>query len=244
MEIPSARSLLVTDSTYRPRVLLVDDEDEMLQLLKLMLERAGARILVAASGREALRQAYDQRPDAILLDIRMPDLDGLTVCQRLRALMDAPILMVTASDAPDDVTSAFVAGADDFITKPFDLSELLARLQACLRRARAMDDVQNCLVLGNGDLIIDLRRHSTRAGEREVHLTRTEFDLLVYMARNRGRVLTHVMLKSVIWGEDAPDHYDCLKQFIGGLRRKIEPDPCHPRWLINEHGVGYVLDLT
>jgi two-component system KDP operon response regulator KdpE len=149
--------------------------------------------------------------------------------------------MLTAFDAVENITRAFAAGVDDFVAKPFDTAELLARVQACLRRAPKIAENEDSIVLGRGDLVIDLRRHSIWVRQRNIHLTRTEFELLVYMARNRGRILTHDLLKSAIWGDGSEIGHDSLKQFIGALRKKIEVDTRHPQWLVSEHGVGYAL---
>ena len=151
--------------------------------------------------------------------------------------------MVTAFAHIDNVTSSFAAGVDDFIGKPFDNGELLARVQACLRRVRNGGEKEDSLILAKGELVIDLRRHNVLVRQHEMHLTRTEFDLLVYMARNRGRILPHSMLKAAIWGDEAAVGHDSLKQFIGALRKKIELDPRKPQWLVSEHGVGYILLL-
>jgi len=243
MDTLNAVGLRPSTFTGRPKALVVDDDEAMLALLKVVLERAGVSVTSASSGPQALRLAYDHRPDVILLDIYMPEMDGLTLCQRLRELSDVPIIVVTACEGSESLTNAFASGADDYLTKPFDNAELLARIQACLRRVPKPVDGEDCIVLGQGELIINLRRHGASVRQHEVHLTRTEFDLLVYMARNRGRVLTHAMLKEAIWGEDTLDSTDCLKQFIGAIRRKIELDPRRPQWLVNEHGVGYILML-
>jgi two-component system KDP operon response regulator KdpE len=236
-------SSILTAGLDRATVLIVDDDEALVKLLALTFERAGARVLTAMSGRQALRQTFDNRPDVVLLDLSMPDMDGIAVCQRLRELSDVPIIMVTAFSQTDNVTGAFAAGVDDFVGKPFDNSELLARVQVCLRRVRVTGENEDNLILGHGDLVIDLRRHNVLVRQRETHLTRTEFNLLVYMVRNRGRILSHAMLKSAIWGDDSTVGNDSLKQFIGALRKKIELDPSHPQWLISEHGVGYILLL-
>jgi two-component system KDP operon response regulator KdpE len=240
--LTSATSLL-TARHGRPKVLVVDDDEPMARLIRVALEKAGAEVGLALSGREALRLVFDERPHVVLLDIAMPAMDGYTVCERMRDLTDVPIIMVTALDDADHVTKAFAAGADDYITKPFQISELLARVQVCLRRATRTDTSGETLVLGHGELIIDLRGHSVWAGQRQIHLTRTEFELLTFMARHRRRVLTHAALKQAIWGDEAATDLDSLKHFVGTLRRKIEPDPQRPRWLVNEHGIGYVLML-
>jgi two-component system KDP operon response regulator KdpE len=233
----------LTAFVTRPTVLVVDDDDGMLTLLKVALERAGARVLTANSGSQALRQTFEHRPDVILLDIAMPAVDGFTVCQRLRDLSDMPIIMVTATDGPDHVIRAFSYGADDYITKPFDIGELTARIQACLRRAPKDTGSADTLVLGKGELIIDLNRHRVWVRQQDIHLTKTEFDLLVYLARHHGRVLTHTQIRGALAVEDSLIGQASLKQFISGLRKKIEADPRNPRWLTSEHGVGYALAI-
>jgi two-component system KDP operon response regulator KdpE len=227
--------------TTRPTVLVVDDQDNSTAILKLALERYGARVITADSGARALRQTFEHRPDVILLDIAMPEVDGFTVCQRLRDLSDMPIIMLTAYDHPEQVTRAFACGADDYVTKPFELTELTARIQACLRRAPKGTGALDNLVLGQGELIIDLARHRVWVRQQDVHLTKTEFDLLVYLARHHGRVLTHAQLRAAIAIDDSPIAQTSLKQFVSGLRKKIEPYPSSPKWLISEHGVGYSL---
>ncbi len=232
-----------TSFATRPTVLVVDDDDGIVTLLKFALERAGARVLTADSGSQALRQTFEHRPDVILLDITMPTLDGFTVCQRLRDLSDMPIIMVTALDGPEHVTRAFDYGADDYITKPFDIGELMARIQACLRRAPKGTGSMDTLLLGQGELIIDLHRHRVWVRQQDVHLTKTEFDLLLYLARNHGHVLTHAQIRAAIAAEDSVNGQANLKQFVSGLRKKIEPDPRNPKWLVSEHGVGYALAI-
>src|SRR5260221_5682175 len=151
---------ILTASANRATVLVVDDDDATVKILALVFERAGARVIPAASGVQALRQTFEQRPDVVVLDLTLPEMDGLTVCRRIRELSDVPIIMITAFDDIDNVTSAFAAGVDDFVAKPFDTFELLARVQACLRRVPANTDSDDSLILGKGDLVIDMRRHS------------------------------------------------------------------------------------
>jgi two-component system KDP operon response regulator KdpE len=232
---------ILTSANDHPTVLVVDDDEAVVKILALTFERAGARVIAATAGVQALRQTFEHRPDVILLDLSMPDMDGLALCQRLRELSDMPIIMISGYDGIDNVMRAFAAGVDDFVGKPFDTSELLARVQACLRRVAKSWETEGSLVLGKGDLVIDLLRHTIWVRQRSIHLTRTEFELLVYMARNRGRILTHDLLKSAIWGDEAGIGHDSLKQFIVSLRKKIELDARHPQWLVSEHGVGYAL---
>jgi len=232
---------ILTAATDRATVLIVDDDENMVKMLALIFEKAGARVITAMSGIQALRQTFEHRPNVILLDLSMPEMDGFTVCQRLRDLSEVPIIMLTAYDDVDKVTNAFSVGVDDFVAKPFDTAELLARVQTCLRRVPHNTESNDSIILGKGELVIDLRRHTIWVRHKNIHLTRTEFELLVYMARKRGRILSHDLLRSAIWGDTTGVGHDSLKQFIVALRKKIELDSRHPQWLVSEHGVGYAL---
>lgn len=225
------------------KVLVVDDNQDHIDLLRMILERAGMRVIEANSGLEALRSTFNHHPDVILLDIMMPGMDGFTTSQRLRELSDTPILIVSAKSQTDDITRAFELGADDYVVKPYEARELLARLQACARRSPNNNNTEDesPIMLGNGDLVIDPTRHRTTIRQQEVKLTKTEFELLLYLARNRGRVLTHAMIMEAVWGQDAYVSKGTLKQFMLSLRKKIERDPNSPQWLVNEHGIGYAL---
>jgi two-component system KDP operon response regulator KdpE len=235
-------------TTYSPtrtglKVLVVDDNQDHIDLLRMILERAGMRVIEANSGLEALRATFNHHPDVILLDIMMPGMDGFTTSQRLRELSDTPILIVSAKSQTDDITRAFELGADDYVVKPYEARELLARLQACARRSpnNSNTEEESPIMLGNGDLVIDPARHRTTVRQLEIKLTKTEFELLLYLARNRGRVLTHAMIMEAVWGQDAYVSKGTLKQFMLSLRKKIEQDPNSPQWLVNEHGIGYAL---
>ena len=223
------------------KALVVDDTYEAAEVLKVLLERGGARVITAYSGAEALRATFQHRPDVVLLDIMMPEMDGFTTCQRLRELSDVPIIIVSALGQIEDITKALKLGADDYLVKPYDGQELLARVQACLRRAPKKAEAEAFVVLGNGELVIDTDRHRVLVRQHEVRLTKTEFNLLHYLALNRGRVLTYGMILEAVWGNDAEVNWDTLKQFVLSLRKKIERDPRNPRWLVNERGVGYAL---
>ncbi|MBI3243346.1 MAG: response regulator transcription factor [Chloroflexi bacterium] len=232
---------MITSSKTALKVLVVDDSQEHVDLLKMILERAGMQVISANSGLEALRATFNHHPDAILLDIMMPGMDGFTTSQRLRELSDTPILIVSAKSQTDDITRAFELGADDYVVKPYDSRELLARLHACIRRVPTTTEDDGQMTLSNGDLVIDPSRHRVIVRQQEVKLTKTEFDLLYYFARNRGRVLTHSMILEAVWGQDSCVSKSTLKQFMLSLRKKIEKNPNNPQWLVNEHGVGYAL---
>jgi DNA-binding response OmpR family regulator len=227
--------------TLAAKVLVVDDCPDQREAISRLLESKGLTVMAAATGLEAIRATFNQRPDVILLDLSMPDMDGFTTSQRLRELTDTPILVVSAHTHIDEVTRAFEVGADDYLTKPFDARELVARIYACLRRTAAPQPEEGIISLYQGDLVVDPYRHRVLIRQRESKLTRTEFELLHYLAQNRGRVLTHSMILDAVWGQDAYVTKDTLKQFILSLRKKIEPNPTAPEWLVTEHGVGYAL---
>jgi two-component system KDP operon response regulator KdpE len=223
------------------KILVVDDDPRQVDLLTRVLEGKGLKVLPANTGLEAIRATFNHRPDAILLDLTMPDMDGFATSQRLRELTDTPIVVVSARTDIDDITRAFEAGADDYVSKPFDIRELVARIFACLRRAVGPTPDEGVISLYNGDLVVDTFRHRVLIRQNERRLTRTEFELLHYLAQNRGRVLTHSMILDAVWGQEAYVTKDTLKQFILSLRKKIEPNPNKPQWLMTEHGVGYAL---
>ena len=227
--------------TLSAKVLVVDDCPDQVRAVSSLLESKGLQVIAAGTGLEAVRAAFNHRPDVILLDLSMPDMDGFMAGQRLRELTDTPILVVSARTHIDDVTRAFEVGADDYLTKPFDARELVARLYACLRRTVSPAQEEGIISLFHGDLVVDPYRHRVLIRQRESKLTRTEFELLHYLAQNRGRVLTHSMILDAVWGQDAYVTKDTLKQFILSLRKKIEPNPNNPEWLVTEHGVGYAL---
>jgi DNA-binding response OmpR family regulator len=222
-------------------VLVVDDDRDHVNTLTKLLNNKGLRAIAAGSGLEAVRATYNHRPDVILLDLSMPEMDGFTAARRLRELTDTPILVISANTHINDVTCAFEAGADDYVTKPFDVAELVARIYACLRRSVTPAQEEGVISLYNGDLVVDPYRHRVLIRRAERKLTRTEFGLLHYLAQNRGRVLTHGMILDAVWGQDAYVTKDTLKQFVLSLRKKIEPNPNNPQWLVTEHGVGYTL---
>lgn len=222
------------------KVLVVDDNVEHIKLLRLMLEKVGMVVISASTGLEAIRANYNSRPDVILMDLMMPDMDGYTATQRLREISDVPILVVSAKTQIGDITKAFELGADDYVSKPYDVLELIARIQAAVRRnVPAESEEEEIISLGDGTLVIDLPRHRVLVKQVEVKLTKTEFELLHYLACNRGRVLKHNMILDAVWGPDSAVGKDNLKQFVLSLRKKIEVDPKEPVWLISEPGVGY-----
>jgi two-component system, OmpR family, KDP operon response regulator KdpE len=218
------------------RVLIVDDEPQILRALRVVLRGAGFQVLPAETAQEALDLAALQRPDAAIVDLVLPDGDGVDVCRELRSWSRMPILVLSAMGEEDDKVRALEAGADDYVTKPFGPRELVARLQAALRRAAPEPDDP---VLRAGGLELDLAAHRVALEGAEVHLTPTEFELLGTLMRNRGRLLTHRALLTEVWGPAYADDVLTLRTHVANLRRKIEPDPAAPRLVQTEPGVGY-----
>jgi two-component system KDP operon response regulator KdpE len=192
---------------------------------------------------EGLKQLYDGRPDAVILDIMMPEMDGWELARRIREVSDVPILMLTARCQEDDVVKGLQIGADDYVSKPFSLKELEARVSAVLRRAKdAEEDTEEGIAYSDEHLIVDASRWEVWRGGSKVDLTSTELQLLLYLVENGGRVLTHRQLLEKVWGPEYVDELDYIKLFIWRLRQKIEPDPRRPSYLITERGVGYRFD--
>ena len=221
-------------------ILVVDDDPRMLRLLRLNLERAGYRVATEGDGVAALDRVDLEQPDLILLDVMMPAMDGFTFLARLREFSAVPVILLTAKGEERDKVQGLDLGADDYLTKPFGPAELLARVRAVLRRKAQPAEVTPS-ILAIGDLTIDLaRRRVVRQGE-EIRLTPTEYKLLRELATNRGKVLLHGELLARVWGPEYRDEVDYLWTYVRYLRQKIEPDPAHPRYLLSEPGVGYVL---
>ena len=217
------------------RVLVVDDEPQILRALQTTLRGAGYEVDTAATGEEALTKAAARRPEAVILDLVLPDRSGVEVCRELRGWSKAPILILSAVGEESEKVAALDAGADDYVTKPFGLDELLARLRAALRRARPTGEP----TIEVGDLRIDLEKHSvTRAGE-PVRLTPHEFAMLRLFAENEGKLLTHRMILREVWGPAYQTESNYLHVYVSQLRRKIEPEPTRPRYILTESGAGY-----
>jgi two-component system KDP operon response regulator KdpE len=220
------------------RVLVCDDEPQILRALKVVLREAGFEAIPAETGEEALDRAAVRPPDAAIIDLVLPDLDGVEVCRRLREWSDIPILVLSAVGEEEEKVRALEAGADDYVTKPFGARELVARLQAALRRAGGGPDEPAIRVDG---LEVDLSARTVRVEGAEVHLTPIEFDLLRTLARNRGRLMTHRSLLVEVWGPQYASDTQILRTHIANLRRKIEPTGDGPRYIRTDPGVGYRL---
>jgi len=224
----------------RPAILVVDDDPRMQRLLRANLERAGYRVDTAAEGGAALDHVDLAPPDLLLLDVMMPVMDGLTCLARLRQFSDLPVILLTAKGEERDKVQGLDLGADDYLTKPFGPAELLARVRAVLRR-RTQGTERASAALAVGDLTINLAQRRVLRQGQEIRLTPTEYKLLSELASNRGRVLLHGDLLSRVWGPDYRDQVDYLWTYVRYLRHKIEPDPAHPRYILSEPGVGYLL---
>ncbi len=224
----------------QPLVLVVDDEPQLRRFLRASLPMHGYRLVEAANGAEALSEAAARTPDLVLLDLGLPDLDGVEVTRRLRQWSVAPIIVLSARDQELDKVRALDAGADDYLTKPFGTEELLARMRVALRHAAQLA-APGDPVVRLGELKVDLGTRRVFLGEREVRLTRTEYRLLSLLSRHSGKVLTHRQLLKEVWGPNAIEHTHYLRVYMGQLRHKIEGDPAQPRYLLTETGVGYRL---
>lgn len=219
----------------RARVLVCDDESQILRALRVILRDAGFEALPANDGEEALDVAAVQRPEAAIIDLVLPDIDGVEVCRRLREWSSLPIIVLSAVGEEDAKVRALAAGADDYVTKPFGPRELIARLEAVLRRAGG--EPEDAVITADG-LELDLSARVVRRDGTEVHLTPREFDVLRMLARNRGRLITHRELLSAVWGPGYSDDTQVLRAHVANLRRKIEPAD-GPRYIKTDPGVGY-----
>ncbi len=221
-----------------PHVLVIDDEPQILRALRTILTAKHFRVSVASRGEEGLALAAAESPDVIILDLSMPDMDGVEVCSRLREWTQVPIVVLSVRDSERDKVMALDAGADDYLTKPFGIEELLARIRVALRHSTQTMGSKKAVVTA-GSLIIDLVQHIVTRDEVEVKLTATEFKLLAYLAANAGRVLTHRAILAAVWDPADVDRVEYLRVYIRQLRKKLENDPEHPRFILNEPGIGY-----
>jgi len=224
----------------RERILVVDDEAPMRKYLSVNLRARGYEVLIASDGTEALKLAAEHQLSLIILDIMMPGPDGMEVLAALRRDLNIPILMLSARGREGDKVTALDQGADDYLTKPFGVAELLARVRAALRRASATPAVADS-VYQFGDLTVDFGAREVHVGDSPVSLTPREFDILAHLARNAGKVLTHRQILQAVWGGQYGEESEYLWTYVRRLRRKIEPEPRQPRYLLTEPGVGYRL---
>jgi DNA-binding response OmpR family regulator len=228
----------------KPTILTADDDPQLLRLVSRNLELEDYEVMTASNGQHALELIEAQMPDLILLDVMMPKMDGFTVCQRVRAFSAVPIILLTARGQDQDKVRGLDLGADDYLTKPFSIDELLARVRAVLRRAQfsASEPTQSMSATTTiGDLVINYRQRLVTVAGQELPLTPTEYRLLAYLAHNAGRIVTQDLLLEQIWGAEYMGESHMLQVNINRLRHKIEPDPAHPRYILTKVGIGYQL---
>jgi DNA-binding response OmpR family regulator len=222
----------------KTRILLVDDDQTLTSLLSQYLRENNLEVLHAADGPAALRLAYNEHPDLILLDVMLPGMDGWEVCSRLRELSDIPVIMLTAKATEADKLHGFRLGVDDYVTKPFSFSELVARIQAIL--GRAVNEHRENGYIAHGEIVLNLEKYQASLGGRTLHLTPTEFHLLEVLVRRKGRVATEEELIREVWGSQRTDPAN-VRRYILMLRKKLESDPSSPVWVRTVRGFGYRL---
>jgi two-component system KDP operon response regulator KdpE len=225
----------------KPLVMVVEDELQMRTFVRLALTAHGYRVLEVETGREALQQAAAHTPDLVLLDLGLPDMDGLEVTRGLREWTATPVIIISARGHERQKVEALDAGADDYLTKPFGSAELMARIRVALRHATRNTQDPLTSVVSIGALRIDLAKRLVLVGEKEVHLTPIEYKLLVLLSKHAGMVLTHKQLLDQVWGPGHGTQMQYLRVYMAQLRQKLEENPAHPRYLLTEPGVGYRL---
>src|SRR5499427_8094209 len=225
-----------TATAEKGRVLVVDDEPQITRVLRTVLTSQGYQVRTAAEGEAALSSFSEWRPELVITDLVMPHMDGLELCRRIRSMSNVPIIVLSVKGEERTKVEALDSGADDYVTKPFGIDELLARVRAALRRSGGEAEVS---VFEAGEFKIDLEARRVHVRGQEVRLTPKEFDLFVYMARHPNRVITHRTLLEAVWGEASQEQPEYLRVFMGQLRKKLEPDPSNPRYLVTEPWVGY-----
>lgn len=222
-------------------ILVVEDQPRVVRLVSEILKAVGYQVLTAGNGQQALEMVSLEQPDLVLLDVLLPGgLDGYEICRRVREFSSVPIIMLTAKARDVDILSGFDAGADDYVLKPFNAKELLARVKAVLRRTQHPEEMTSA-TFACGDLTIDYARHAVTCRGETVSLTRTEYALLRELALNANRVIPHPDLLTAVWGSEYRDEIDYLRAYVRCLRRKIEADPSDPKYIVTLSGVGYML---
>jgi two-component system, OmpR family, KDP operon response regulator KdpE len=219
------------------RILVVDDEPQLTRVLRRSLSSHGYEVQVASDGDEALTTFNAWRPDVVITDLAMPNMSGLELCRRLRASSSVPVIVLSAKGEERVKVEALDAGADDYVTKPFGVDELLARVRVVLRRPRLAEEDERAILLG--DFRVDIASRLVTVRDEEIHLTPKEYELLLYFIRHPDKVLTHRVLLGALWGGDYVEQIEYLRVFVGHLRRKLEPDPAHPRYILTEPWIGY-----
>jgi len=217
------------------KILVVDDESQIIRVMRRILAASRYQIRTASDGESALDSFHDWKPDLVITDLQMPNVDGLELCRRLREISDIPIIILSVRDEEKTIVEVLDAGADDYISKPFATNELLARVRAALRRLPE----KTAAVLKAGDFSIDFSAHKVSVRESEIHLTPKEFDLLAYLLKNPEKVLTHQTLLQKVWGNYYSESPEALRVLVGALRKKIETDLSKPQYLLTEPWIGY-----
>ncbi len=225
-------------SSNSPLILVIDDEPQIGRALRTILTEKDFRVNTATRGEEGLTLAAANPPDVVILDLGLPDMDGIEVCARLRQWTQCPIIVLSVRDTERDKVAALDKGADDYLTKPFGIQELLARVRVALRHSAGSRGPQTSVVKA-GQLTIDLAWHTVTRDGQEIKLTATEFSLLAYLASNPGRVLTHQSILTNVWGPADADHTEYLRVYMRQLRKKLEDDPERPKHILTEPGIGY-----
>ena len=226
--------------TNPARILVVDDEPQLTRVLRTGLKSRGYDVRAAADGLAGFEAFNDWHPDLVITDLAMPNVDGLELCRRLRAISQVPIIVLSAKGEEKTKVEALDLGADDYVTKPFGIDELLARVRASLRRASApATNEATQTTLDSGDFHVDLETREITVRRKSIHLTPKEFDLLVYFIKHAGKVLTHRTLLAALWGGNYVEQNEYLRVFVGNLRKKIEPDAASPRYIVTEPWIGY-----
>jgi two-component system, OmpR family, KDP operon response regulator KdpE len=221
------------------RILLVDDETQITRTLKRSLAAHRYDVRAAADGESALDLFHDWSPDLVITDLSMPEMSGIQLCRQLRQISQVPIIVLSVRGEEKSKVEALDAGADDYVTKPFGIDELLARIRATLRRAPAGEVAEIETHLETGDFVVNTETHQIFVRGVEIHLTPKEFDLLVFLVRNPEKVLTHRAILAAIWGDNYTEQPEYLRVFLGNLRKKIEPNPSEPKYILTEPWVGY-----
>lgn len=220
-------------------LLIIDDDATLVAALCIYFSKLGYAVLYAYDGLSGLKQLFDHRPDLVLLDMMMPNMDGWETCQRIRELSNVPIIILTAYDQEVDKVRGLKLGADDYISKPFGMKELAARLEALLRRTKIERRVNEPASFADENLVIDARRWEVRRKGELVNLTSTELRFLFFLVQNANRVLSHEQILAYVWGAEYRNELSYVKLFVWRLRQKIEPDPKQPRYILTERGIGY-----
>jgi len=223
----------------KKKLMIIDDDVDFVKDLSRLLRTKGYQVVSVTNSKEALQAIYKEDPDLILLDIMMPGIDGWNICTKVREFSSVPIIMITAKDTVDDKVRGLEIGADDYVTKPFEFEELALRIRNWLARAEKQPYIKKETVCKIGNLKVDLAKGEVLKKGVRLKLSRRERTLLFYLIRNRGITIPHEQILSVVWGEEWKDDKQVLKSYINRVRRKIEDDPSHPRYIISERGIGY-----